>query len=482
MAAGWGLTGRQELAAALRAARRSIGRSTTPRATPIMILTPAEGFLSGNPAAVELFGCQDEDEFTALSPAELSPPLQPDGSPSSVKAQQMMARALATGSHAFDWAHQRVDGTPFQASVLLTRMELEGRLFLQATVRDITEQQRAAEALRVAKEAAEAANRAKSTFLANMSHEIRTPLNAIIGMTELVLDSALSSQQREFLMAVRDSGEALLSVINDILDFSKIEAGRVVLDREPFDLWDSVGDTMKSFAVRAHVQGLELAYRCAPDVPRYVVGDYKRLRQVIVNLVGNALKFTERGEVVLTLEAAERTDTEVALRFAVIDTGIGIPVEKQATVFEMFEQADNSLARRHGGTGLGLAIARRLVEMMNGVLGVESEVGVGSRFYFTVRLGIAAPTPVAVSAGTPVSLAGLSVLIVDDNATNRRILEEIFRSWNMAPTAAGSGADGLRQLRLAQQEGDPFRLAVIDAHMPEMDGFALVDAIRRARV
>ena len=330
-----------------------------------------------------------------------------------------------------------------------------------------------------ARDAAEAASRAKSMFLANMSHEIRTPLNAVIGMTELVLKSELSAQQREFLTTVRDSGEALLSVINDILDFSKIEAGKLQLDATTFDLRESLGNTLKSFAIRAHQQGLELASLIHPDVPHMVVGDYNRLRQVVVNLIGNALKFTERGEVVLEVCRESNSAQQVALHFTVSDTGIGISLEKQATIFGMFEQADGSTTRRFGGTGLGLAIATRLVQLMGGRIWVESEIGQGSRFHFTISLQLADGEPMLPSSPEPVSLHGLRVLVVDDNATNRRILQEVIDSWQMRPTVVANGDDALQCLRAAHDAGEPFDLVLVDAHMPHVDGLMLAEQIRQ---
>jgi PAS domain S-box-containing protein len=338
---------------------------------------------------------------------------------------------------------------------------------------------RANQQLAHAKDAAEAASRAKSTFLANMSHEIRTPLNAVIGMTELVLKSQLSVQQREFLQTVRDSGEALLSVINDILDFSKIEAGKLALDCSTFDLRESLGDTMKSFAIRAHQQGLELACFIHPDVPHLVVGDYSRLRQIVVNLVGNAIKFTEAGEVSLEVSRESHTENNVALHFVVADTGIGVPPEKQTAIFEMFEQADPSITRRHGGTGLGLAIATRLVSLMGGRIWVESETGRGSRFHFVVGLALAENEPVEPLPPEPVTLHGMRVLVVDDNATNRRILDEVLRSWQMVPTAASGAAEAMKLLLAARERKEPFRLVLTDAHMPRVDGFMLAEQIKR---
>jgi signal transduction histidine kinase/DNA-binding response OmpR family regulator len=392
-----------------------------------------------------------------------------------------MAMAMAEGSHFFEWKHKRIDGSEFHATVLLTRLELEGKQLLQATVRDISEEKRAAEALQAAKEAAEAANRAKSDFLANMSHEIRTPMNAVLGMTELLLDTELTGTQHEYLTTVLESGEILLSVINDVLDLSKIEANKIELDRVVFDPGEEVSDTTRSLAVRAHAKGLELACHVRPGVPKAVVGDPVRLRQITVNLVGNAIKFTRGGEVVVEVDAESTTDHQAVLHFTVTDTGIGIPEDRQAIIFDMFEQVDSSTTRQFGGTGLGLAIASRLSGLMGGRMWVESEVGRGSTFHFTARLELVDEPPRELLAAPPVRLAGVRVLVVDDNATNRRILEEMLLRWEMKPTCAAGAREALCQMQQARQAGHPFRLVLSDCHMPEIDGFALAEAIRSDR-
>jgi CheY-like chemotaxis protein len=334
--------------------------------------------------------------------------------------------------------------------------------------------------LEQSRDAALESTRAKSEFLANMSHEIRTPLNGVMGMTDLVLETELTREQREYLETVKLSSDSLLTVINDVLDFSKIEAGKIDLEAIDFNLRDCLESTLKTLALRADEKGLELLCEVSPDVPETMQGDSSRLRQIVTNLVGNAIKFTDKGEVAVKVQVQAENGHYRLLQFTVLDTGIGIAEDKRDSILTPFAQADSSTTRKYGGTGLGLTISARLAAMMGGTLWVESELGRGSQFHFTAQLKAADAEKINGGRSAPPEiLRGVKVLIVDDNRTNLRILEGMLSRWEMKAVCVQSGEEALAQLSAAGEAGEPYGLILTDMHMPKIDGFALVERIRQ---
>ena len=434
-----------------------------------------------NAACLQMLGYASADELLGRNMHKMVHHSKADGSAYPVEECQIYA-ALRSGNatHMDNDALWRKDGTRILVECWSRPIHRADAIIGSVvTFIDVGERIEAARVLRAAKEAAEAASRAKSEFLANMSHEMRTPLNGIIGMTDLALETPLTSEQREMLDTVKLSADSLLSVINDVLDFSKIEAGRYELDIVDFDLPDCLHSTLRTLALRANQKGLELLCDLGADIPQFVRGDPNRLRQIIINLVGNAIKFTAKGEITVRVEAGATQGALCPLQFTVADTGIGIPKDKHESIFDAFTQVDSATTRNYGGTGLGLTICARLTKLMGGRIWVESEPGHGSRFHFAVTLPRGASNRTNRSPMRPRKPCdGVKALIVDDNLSNRRILTGMLNLWGMRSAAVEDGPGAITALIEAHHDRDPFALILTDMHMPDMDGFDLIERIQ----
>ncbi|MCP4605266.1 MAG: response regulator [Proteobacteria bacterium] len=437
----------------------------------ILILDPGAGYLDCNHAALEMFGVSSKEEFLKLNPAFLSPEYQPNGLLSAEQAEERIRKTLKDGSNSFEWTHKQVDGREFQAHVLATRLNLGDRVLLQETIRDITDRKQAEKAYKCAKEAAEAANQAKDGFLANVSHELRTPMNGVMGMGHLLVETELSDEQRDYVETINQCADHLLGVINDILEFSKIKSQSLEFEILDFDLTGILEEVLDQMALQAEKKGLELTCVIRRGVPALLRGDPGRLRQVLINIVNNAVKFTHKGEVKIEVSLVEESNTSAKVRFTVFDTGIGIPKDKVGLIFDSFSQVDNSYTRTHGGAGLGLAISKQIAELMGGRIDVKSEEDKGSTFEFTAILAKTPNHPDRFSEYE--QLEGLRVLIIDDNTPSRSALKAMLEACGCTIGEASSGDQAIGQIYRAREGGSPYQVALVDAEMSGMKSATL---------